>query len=126
MRIGIDARELSGRVTGAGRYLGGLLREWATVSFAGRHEFRLYAAEPLALDLDSRRFATRTISGSGATWWEQVSLPRAIARDHLDLWFAPAYTAPLTIRLPIVVAIHDVSFAAHPEWFLVREGIRRR
>ena len=29
MRIGIDARELSGRVTGVGRYLAGLLREWS-------------------------------------------------------------------------------------------------
>jgi glycosyltransferase involved in cell wall biosynthesis len=25
-----------------------------------------------------------------------------------------------------VVAIHDVSFAAHPEWFGLREGVRRR
>jgi glycosyltransferase involved in cell wall biosynthesis len=26
----------------------------------------------------------------------------------------------------MVVAIHDVSFAAHPEWFAWREGLRRR
>ena len=26
----------------------------------------------------------------------------------------------------MVVAIHDVSFAAHPEWFRWREGARRR
>src|SRR5439155_25343895 len=64
MRIGIDARELSGRATGAGRYLGGLLREWAAPDHAARpHEFVLYAAEPLAVSLASRRFATRTISG---------------------------------------------------------------
>ncbi len=28
--------------------------------------------------------------------------------------------------MPTVVAIHDVSFVAHPEWFRVREGVRRR
>ena len=28
--------------------------------------------------------------------------------------------------MPTVVAIHDVSFAAHPEWFTAREGLRRR
>jgi glycosyltransferase involved in cell wall biosynthesis len=126
MRIGIDARELGGRATGVGRYLGGLLREWAAGGPARAHEFVLYAAEPIALSLDARRFATRTIPGTGGTWWEQVQLPRAVASDHLDVWFAPAYTAPLRVRVPSVVAIHDVSFVAHPEWFRVREGTRRR
>ena len=126
MRIGVDARELGGRATGVGRYLDGLLREWAAGGRAQAHEFVLYAAEPIALPLDARRFATRTIPGTGGTWWEQVQLPRAVASDHLDVWFAPAYTAPLRVRVPSVVAIHDLSFVAHPEWFRVREGTRRR
>lgn len=126
MRIGIDARELCGRSTGVGRYLAGLLHEWAADESARAHEFVLYASEPIALSLDSRRFPTRTISGSGGWWWEQVVMPRAIASDHLDVWFAPAYTAPLRIAAPIVVAIHDLSFVAHPEWFRLREGARRR
>jgi glycosyltransferase involved in cell wall biosynthesis len=49
-----------------------------------------------------------------------------VAADHLDVWFAPAYTAPLWLATPIVVAIHDLSFVAHPEWFRLREGARRR
>jgi glycosyltransferase involved in cell wall biosynthesis len=126
MRIGIDARELSGRATGVGRYLGGLLREWAADSRARSHDFVLYAPEPIGMPLDTRRFATRTIPGAGGTWWEQVQLQRAVAADHLDLFFAPAYTAPLRLTIPSVVAIHDVSFAAHPEWFRPREGARRR
>jgi glycosyltransferase involved in cell wall biosynthesis len=48
------------------------------------------------------------------------------ASDHLDVWFAPAYTAPLRMSIPVVVAIHDLSFVAHPEWFRFREGVRRR
>jgi alpha-1,3-rhamnosyl/mannosyltransferase len=127
MRIGVDARELSGRATGAGRYLNGLLHEWArTGSEAARHEFVLYSAEPIGIELDARRFATRVVAGSSGTWWEQIQAPRAVRRDHLDVWFAPAYSAPLLWDLPTVVAIHDVSFAAHPEWFRLREGIRRR
>jgi glycosyltransferase involved in cell wall biosynthesis len=127
MRIGVDARELAGRATGAGRYLGGLLHEWArTGQDAARHEFVLYAAEPIAMELDARRFATHVVPGSPGTWWEQVRLPSVIQRDHLDVWFAPAYTAPLLPTLSTVVAIHDVSFAAHPEWFRLREGVRRR
>jgi len=126
MRIGIDARELGGRATGVGRYLGGLLREWAADERARGHEFLVYATESIALRLDARRFPTRTIAGAGGTWWEQRQLPRAAASDHLDVWFAPAYTAPLRIAAPTVVAIHDLSFVAHPEWFRLREGARRR
>ena len=126
MRIGIDARELCGRATGVGRYLSGLLGEWAGDNRARAHEFVLYAPGPIALPLDARRFPTRTIAGSPGTWWEQVQVPRAVASDHLDVWFAPAYTAPLWIATPTVVAIHDLSFVAHPEWFRLREGARRR
>jgi glycosyltransferase involved in cell wall biosynthesis len=126
MRIGIDARELCGRSTGVGRYLGGLLHMWAAGERARAHEFVLYAPEPIALPLDARRFPSRTIAGSGGTWWEQAQVPRAIADDHLDVWFAPAYTAPLRLETPAVVAIHDLSFVAHPEWFRLRDGVRRR
>jgi glycosyltransferase involved in cell wall biosynthesis len=126
VRIGIDAREIGGRATGVGRYLGGLVREWTGSAEAKRHEFVLYAADDLALSLDTRRFATRRVKGAGGTFWEQVQLPQAIARDHLDIWFSPAYSMPLRLRIPAVVAIHDLSFVAHPEWFRVREGARRR
>ena len=127
MRIGIDARELSGRATGVGRYLSGLLNEWARPGHeAGRHEFVLYAAAAIGAALDARRFGTRLIPGAPGTLWEQVRLPRAIPQDHLDVWFGPAYTAPLWLNLPTVITIHDVSFAAHPEWFRLREGVRRR
>ena len=126
MRIGVDARELCGHPTGVGRYLGGLLHEWASNERATCREFVLYAPKPLAVALDAHRFSTRLVSGSPDTWWEQMRLPRAAADDHLDVFFSPAYTAPLTLRVPSVVAVHDLSFVAHPEWFRAREGIRRR
>jgi glycosyltransferase involved in cell wall biosynthesis len=125
VRIGIDARELCGRATGAGRYLHGLLAQWSAGHNA-RHEFVLYAPEPLAVSFDARRFPTRIVAGAPGTLWEQLRLPAAAARDHLDVFFAPAYTAPIFTRIPVVAAIHDVSFAAHPEWFSTREGVRRR
>ena len=125
MRIGIDTRELGGHPTGVGRYLAGLLREWAVDERARRHDFVLYAAEPPAMGIDER-FSTRLIRGAGGTWWQQVQLPKAAAADRLDVFFAPAYTLPLRLCVPTVVAIHDVSYLAHPEWFRRREGLRRR
>jgi glycosyltransferase involved in cell wall biosynthesis len=126
MRIGVDARELCGRPTGVGRYVAGLLLQWSVDDRARRHEFVVYAPEAVSLTLDARRFATRIIAGSPRTWWEQVRMPTVAAHDHLDVWFASGYTAPLRLRVPTVVAIHDLSFVAHPEWFRVREGMRRR
>lgn len=124
MRIGIDARELCGHATGVGRYLSGLLAEWT--KDAHGHEFVLYAPEEISQTLDGRTFARRRVSGVGGTVWEQIALPKAIAADRLDVWFAPAYTAPLRLDLPVVLAVHDLSFFARPEWFTVREGVRRR
>ncbi|MEW5983332.1 MAG: glycosyltransferase family 1 protein [Acidobacteriota bacterium] len=131
MRIGIDARELTGRPTGVGRYLGALLTAWAAAdpAGAGRHEWTLYSPLPIADEYQAAVNAlgarVRLVPGGFGTRWEQVSLARAVSRDLLDVLFAPAYTAPLGIRCPVVLTIHDVSFVAHPEWFPPRERLRR-
>lgn len=124
MRIGVDARELCGHATGVGRHLSGLLRTWSKDKAAARHSFILYAHEDFATPFPSA--TVRVVPGSPGTWWEQTSLPAATRRDHLDIYFAPAYTAPIFLRLPTVLVVHDVSFVAHPEWFRWQEGLRRR
>ena len=125
MRIAVDARELAGRPTGVGRYLSELLAAWAGADAARRHEWRLIAhaapAHPISLP---HRFTV--IPGSGGTHWEQWRLARHLSADRADVLFAPGYSAPLTAPCPVALTIHDVSFAAHPEWFSVREGRRRR
>ncbi|MGE3511235.1 MAG: glycosyltransferase family 4 protein [Vicinamibacterales bacterium] len=125
MRIGVDARELVGRPTGVGRYLGGLLAGWSRLDAGAGCTFVLYAPEPVPT-VPPGRFVTRVLPGQGGTWWEQVTLANALAADGLDVFFSPAYTAPMRTSVPVVVAIHDISFVAHPEWFTVREGVRRR
>ena len=66
------------------------------------------------------------IEPGGGTLWEQRVLPRLARRANADVLFCPAYSGPMFGDMPLVVAIHDVSFAAHPEWFGWREGLRRR
>jgi alpha-1,3-rhamnosyl/mannosyltransferase len=130
MRIGIDARELAGRPTGVGRYLLEILAAWAATGAHEKHEIVLYGTSPLPPTAEARlrglRPTLRVLRGAGGTAWEQSTLPRAAARDTLDLFFAPAYTAPLRLPCPLVLTIHDLSFYAHPEWFHWREGLRRR
>jgi len=126
MRVAIDARELQGRPTGVGRYLAGILDQWATLPAASSHDFLLFAPGPIDSALTRGGRASTVVTGGSGTWWEQRALPRLVRQTNADVLFAPGYTAPLLCRAPIVVAIHDVSFAAHPEWFTRREGLRRR
>lgn len=68
----------------------------------------------------------RKVPGHAGTWWEQRALAAAMRRDRPDVLFAPGYTAPLAVGVPVVLTVHDVSFFAYPEWFGRREGLRRR
>jgi glycosyltransferase involved in cell wall biosynthesis len=124
MRIAVDARELAGHATGVGRYLQRLLQQWALDRVP--HAFSLYTpsahiAAPPGLEAE-----IVPLTGTGGTSWEQTTLARALSRDRPDLLFAPAYSAPLAVRCPVALAMHDVSFSSHPEWFGWREGARRR
>src|SRR5262245_44977828 len=126
MVIAVDARELAGRPTGVGRYLAELLRAWDALPGASGHEFALCAPEAVATPPLPRLRMTQQIAPGGGPWWEQWTLPRLAARGGANVLFAPAYSGPVFPGMPMVVTIHDVSFAAHPEWFGPREGFRRR
>jgi glycosyltransferase involved in cell wall biosynthesis len=126
LHIAIDGRELVGKPTGVGRYLLGMMTEWAAAS-PHRYTVVLPAEPaPAARSLGDRFTWVITSPGSSGTWWEQTHLPRALTRLAPDALFAPAYTAPLRRTPPLVVVVHDVSYFAHPEWFRWREGLRRR
>ena len=124
MRIAIDARELVGRPTGVGRYLAELLRAWGDLPGAHGHDFILCAPDGVPLPTSLRGEALS--AGGSGTLWEQVTLPGLLARARADVLFAPGYSGPLLTTTPLVATVHDVSFAAHPDWFGWREGLRRR
>jgi glycosyltransferase involved in cell wall biosynthesis len=58
--------------------------------------------------------------------WQQRVLPAAAARDGLDVFFAPAYTCPLTLDVPRVTTVHDLSFFSLPHEFGLLDGMKRR
>ena len=124
MRIAVDARELQGKPTGVGRYLAEILAAWKELPAAHAHEVILLgpdmpsASPHVASGLSRKR--------NGGTRWEQLTLPGLVRSARADVLFAPAYTGPLRCPVPMVLTVHDVSFAAHPEWFRWREGLRRR
>jgi glycosyltransferase involved in cell wall biosynthesis len=125
MRIAIDARELGGNPTGVGRFLSEVVRQWAELPAARHHEYIFCAPADIVLPDGLLNARTEIAVGSG-TRWEQLVLPRLVRRSAADVLFAVGYSAPLFSPVPVVVAIYDVSFAAHPEWFSWRQGLRRR
>ena len=126
MHIAVDARELVGRPTGVGRYLSCLLEHWDTSVQARAHRFTLFAHHAIPSPPPSLEVSQVLLPGSGGTRWEQGTLAAALRRATPDVLFAPGYTAPVVSPAPIALAVHDVSFVVHPEWFSWREGVRRR
>ena len=117
MRVSFDASAFPLDARGAGRYALDVVAAMAR-------------RDDVALTVMSRR-------GDGARWvrlgpasvvevaprarplrlvWEQVGLPRAVARAGVEVHHGPHYTLPLRSRLPRVVTIHDMTFFDHPEW----------
>ena len=120
LRIGIDARELLGdddrRRPLSRRAAARAGRRGPTPA---RRRFVLYAPEPLPLDA-SAPARPRSASSAGraaAPGGSRRTCAGPSARDPPDVFFAPAYTAPLGVGVPLAVTIHDISFVAHPEWF---------
>src|SRR5262245_55589074 len=112
MRIGVDIRELHGRPTGVGRYLSELLVRWTRDPSLRPHELVLFTPHTGPLDLDwlggeGVRVDIADVPGRPGTWWEQVPLASAANAARLDVFFGPAYSTPLRLRTPTVVAIHD-------------------
>lgn len=124
--VGIDGRELQGRPTGTGRYLRNLLRRWRetgdrlVVYFNGPSP-----ADPVLRHPDVTARAVGDGPARGLVWQER-RLPAAARRDALDVFFSPAYACPLTLRLPRVTAVHDLSFFSHPQDFPAHDALRRR
>jgi glycosyltransferase involved in cell wall biosynthesis len=127
LHIGIDARELAGTPTGVGRYLASVLQVWSRERLPHRLSIFLHRDPPPWLRTLSLNSAVvlRPAAHAG-TWWEQRHLPALAARAGVDVLLSPAYTAPLALKCPSVVVIHDVSFFAQPRAFYWREGLRRR
>jgi glycosyltransferase involved in cell wall biosynthesis len=126
VHIAVDARELVSRPTGVGRYLSRLIDSWDTLPGARGHRFTLLAHGAISLPPNTLDLRQLVLPGRGGTGWEQATLLTALRRLAPDVLFGPGYTAPLLCPAPVVLAVHDVSFAAHPEWFPWREGLRRR
>lgn len=118
MRIGIDARFLTHPQPGGFKsYTENLIAGLAAVD--GDNEYTLYVDRPSdeRWQFAHRRgFVTRVVPATlrtvGMPWREQILLPLQAAHDRVDLLHSPALTAPLSLRRPSVVTVHDTYWRA--------------
>ncbi|MGZ9225111.1 MAG: glycosyltransferase family 4 protein [Anaerolineales bacterium] len=114
MRIGIDAKFLTHPQKGGFKtYTENLIQALAEVD--KENEYILYVdRQPLDTDLipNQPNFKSRVVpvrnSFYGMPWREQYSLPRQLRNDQLDVFHAPCNTAPIFIKIPTMVTIHDM------------------
>lgn len=107
IRVGVDGRELSAGVrTGIGRYVVEVLR---AVSQAGG-ECLVYGEETTGFNVAFSGVSYRTVSPGWTQWWDQVRLPRQLARDKVEVFLSPYYKGPLWAPCPVVLTIHDLFF----------------
>jgi len=111
LRLGVDGRELRPGVrTGIGRYLLEILRAasvegWPCV---------VYGDAGARLDETLPGVTSSTLDGAWTQWWDQVTLPRALARDTITVFLSPYYKGPVRAPCPVVLTIHDLYFINYP------------
>ncbi len=117
MRVGIDARALTGRYTGDRTYWLNLVRSLVSRSDTV-NEYVLYSRLPIPSDAlpVSPILRTRAIPASNDRLWTMLAFPRALKQDSIDLAHTQ-YTTPVQSPCPMVTTIHDISFRLYPEWF---------
>lgn len=108
---------VGGHETGNETYVLGLIEGFRALD--GQLELHVYhsgsAVEPAGRDVRQARL----LSGSPLT---RLTFDLAVrgVRDRIDVLHT-TYTAPLWSPCPVVLTVHDISFATHPEWFSGRD-----
>ena len=124
LRIGFDGRELQSPAGGVRRYASQLLR--ALASLGEPIEIVVLGGPRDAADRRGLAHVAEPWHPPTNAGWSVVGLPLAARRAGVAVVHAPAYTGPFWSPVPVVLTIHDVSYARHPEWFpYKRDAIRR-
>jgi glycosyltransferase involved in cell wall biosynthesis len=117
IRIGLDAHMVGSHETGNETYIVGLLDGLSTLS--ADFEVDVFHAGELAR-LDSDHLRPRKLLSRSPWLRLSVDLPYQSWRAGLDVLHV-TYAAPIWSPCPIVLTVHDITFATNPEWFSGRD-----
>jgi len=124
LRIAIDGRAFASPAGGVRRYITELTRALTRLD-ATVELMALGIPDGAACPPEVRRVPAAPSLPTNVGWCLS-GLPLTCRRAAFDVFHAPAYTAPLWGTGPLVLTIHDVSYARHPEWYPhARDPLRR-
>ena len=123
LRVGVDGRAFASPAGGVRRYV----RELYTAIAQHDSDIEVVAiGAPPDAELPPALQRMDAIPFPTNLGWMLASMPLAARRAALDVYHAPAYTAPLWGVHPQVLTIHDVSYERRPEWNAYRNDPVRR
>ncbi len=111
MRIGFDARMMGPEVRGIGRYCERLLARLADQDDGNEY---IVFTRPEAAHLVPSKMKTVV---TGIKWYgfaEQFELGKIFDAEKLDLIHVPHWNAPLLLRTPLAITIHDMILWEYP------------
>ena len=111
-RIAVDIRALVGPPSGIGYFTISMLQELTNL---GQAEYVGMAHRPAAPEAQAAlEIEMESHPGPFGVWWQQIQLPRRLARGDLDLLWSPITVLPARLRVPGVVTVHDLTVLSHP------------
>lgn len=117
-RVGLDAHMVGSRETGNETYVVGLSEGLAAVADPNLELYFYHSGSSPDSGTDHAHLQRLS---TGSSWIRLgAELPLRSWADRLDLLHM-TYSAPIWARCPVVLTVHDISFAEHPEWFSARD-----
>lgn len=119
MRIGIDARLWN--ETGVGRYIKNLVTQLQNIDKENQYVLFLYQekGKPLAPEIEKfqKQNPKWKYVNTDIRWHtlkEQITFPKIIAQEELDLMHFPYFSVPLFYKGNFVITIHDLIVSHFP------------
>lgn len=122
MIIGIDAHYLGNKQSGNERYTRNLIHSLST-QYPG-DTFKIYVTNPQVLDdllFNQENIEPILLKPANPIYRISVGFPRELRNNPVDVLHVQ-YNAPLMSPAKLIVTMHDISWAKHPEWFPYIKG----
>ena len=114
MRIAIDVRKYND--FGIGTYIRNLVHHLARIDQDTEYVLLCRPQDYARIQIASPNFRTVVEPASPYSIGEQVRIPMALLREHIDLFHAPHYVLPPAIHCRSVVTIHDCIHLMFPQY----------
>ena len=114
MRIGIMLRHYDQHGGGVRVYTHQILR--SLLALNSPHEFVFLYKNPQLIGTygNEARVTEVALPGKNIFWWDQVAVPRAIARYGIDVLYNPKYSLPLRASCPTAWVCHGLDWYVMP------------